>query len=121
MSLLDLTFKELEEAKFELYAGNPVIRSGAFDPVIADPSVVTPDESHDGKWYLLAHSLAGVRVFVSDDGISFGKGKRAIPRAMRADVKKIDGVYHIFYERLKPFLLGRKDFSAGRGSRIFMR
>lgn len=114
MSLLDLTFKELEEAKFELYAGNPVIRSGFFDPVIADPSVVTPDESHDGKWYLLAHSLVGVRVFSSDDGISFDKGKRVISRAMRADVKKIDGVYHIFYERLKPLLTRAKGLIGGK-------
>ena len=114
MNMLDLTFAELENAEFVLYEGNPVIRSRFFDPVIADPSVVTPDESHDGKWHLFAHSLAGVRLYTSDDGIVFDGGKRVLSRAMRADVKRMNGVYHIYYERLQPVLTRAKGLAGGK-------
>lgn len=112
--MLDITFSKLEEARFRLYEKNPVIRSKFYDPVVADPSVLTPDESPDGKWYLFAHSLRGVSVFVSDDGVNFGKGRLILSRAMRADAKKINGVYYIFYERLQPLLTRAKGLFGGK-------
>ena len=114
MNMLDITFGELAEARFRLYDGNPVIRSKFYDPVIADPSVITPDESPDGKWYLFAHSLKGISVFVSDDGVVFDKGRRVIPRAMRADAKKIGDLYYIFYERLQPLFARAKGLVGGK-------
>ena len=58
--MLDLTFEQLNNAQFELYEHNPVIRHGADSPIVADPSVLTPDLTPDGQWHLFAHTLFGV-------------------------------------------------------------
>lgn len=104
--MLDLTFEQLNNAKFELYEGNPVIRRFGVSPMIADPSVLTPDLTPDGKWRLYAHALWGVYEYLSDDGITFERGRKIVPRAMRPDMKKVGDVYYLFYERLQP-LFGR--------------
>lgn len=79
--MLDLTLKQIENASFVLYDKNPVIRSSFPDVVIADPSVLTPEFTPDGKWRLFAHSLKGVYMFASDDGVRFSSGKKnSFPR-----------------------------------------
>lgn len=99
---LNLSFDELNNAKFELYDGNPLIRPFGGSTIVADPSVVTPDLAPDGKWHLFAHTLFGVYDFVSDDGIAFPERRRILSRAMRPDIKKVGGVFYLFYERTQP-------------------
>ena len=58
--MLNLTFDEFNNAVFRLYEGNPVIKNPMPSLVIADPSVLTPEESHNGKWQLFCHTFFGI-------------------------------------------------------------
>lgn len=100
----DLTFEALYNADFRLYDGNPVLRSSALTRVVADPFVLTPDASPDGRWKLFAHTLTGIFIFDSADGISFGKGRKILSRAMRPCVLRAGDVYIVCYERVQPLL-----------------
>lgn len=100
--MLNITFEQLNNAQFELYERNPVITHGAGSPIVADPSVLTPDLTPDGKWHIFAHTLFGVYDFLSDDGIDFPVRRKILSRAMRPCAAFEGGVYYIFYERLQP-------------------
>ena len=95
----NLTFAEFCDLKFELYKGNPVIKNPFNSFVVADPSVLTPENSHDGKWHLFAHTFYGVYRYDSENGIDFRKVKRVVNRALRGNINYIDGKYYLFYER----------------------
>ena len=45
----NLTFNDILNAEFSLYENNPILKNPANSFVIADPSVLTPKESQDGK------------------------------------------------------------------------
>ena len=94
-----ITFDEFNRLSFSLYKKNPVIKNPANSFVVADPSLLTPDNSHDGKWHLFAHTFFGVYRYDSADGINFEKKGRILPRAMRPNINYIDGRYYLFYER----------------------
>lgn len=100
----NLSFKDINNANFRLYENNPVIHNPKSSFVIADPSVLTPDMSHDGKWHLFCHTFFGVYQYDSDDGISFKKAGKIVSRAMRPNINFINGRYYLFYERTKPVL-----------------
>jgi hypothetical protein len=84
----------------EPFAGNPVLESPVTEPFLADPSVVGPDESPDGRFHLFANGLTGIHEFVSDDGLAwevvrtglFGVG------AVRPYLLLADGTWHLYYE-----------------------
>lgn len=98
---MNLSFEDLRSADFVLYPSNPVIRRFGTSPVVADPSVLTPSLSPDGRWHLFAHTLSGIFEFISDDGISFGKGRKIVSRAMRPHILATQGKYILFFERLQ--------------------
>ena len=100
----NLSFADINNADFRLYKNNPVIHNPIFSNVAADPSVITPDISHDGKWHLFCHTMYGVYRYESSDGISFKNTGRIVNRAMRPDINIIDGRYYLFYERTKPLI-----------------
>lgn len=114
--MLDLTVEQFTNAEFRLYGGNPTVRRFGLSPLVADPSVLTPDVSPDGRWHMFAHTLFGVCEFLSDDGIRFGRGRKILPRAMRPDIKCVGGVYYLFYERVQP-LPAKAIAASGRGWR----
>ena len=66
-----ITFKEFEQLNFSLYNQNPVIKNPADSLVVADPSVITPDKSHDGRWHLFAHTFFGIYHYESADGTNY--------------------------------------------------
>ncbi len=101
----NLTFNDIVNADFSLYKDNPVLHNPLTSFVIADPSVLTPDESHDGKWHLFCHTFFGVYRYISDDGISFKKAQKIVSRAMRPNINRIDGKYYLFFERTRPVVL----------------
>ncbi len=103
--MIDITFDEFKNADFKLYEGNPIIKNPAESFVIADPSVLTPDEAHDGRWHLFCHTFFGVYHYESSDGISFTKKGRIVKRAMRPNINLKDGTYYLFYERTRPVIL----------------
>lgn len=97
--------KEFNEIEFSLYEKNPIIKKFGFGSIVADPSVLTPENSHDSKWHLFCHTFTGVFHFSSDDGINFIKEGKVISRAMRPDINYIDGVYYLYYERVQPMIV----------------
>ncbi len=101
----NLTFSQIEKAKFSLYKGNPIIRNPLTSFVVADPSVLTPNESHDKKWHLFCHTFFGIYRYESEDGINFENMGRITNRAMRPNINIINGRYYLFYERTKPVIL----------------
>ena len=98
----NITFEQFNSASFTLFENNPIIKNPHSSYVIADPSVMTPDVSHDGKWLLFCHTFFGVHHYISDDGISFNKVQKIAKRAMRPNINYIDGKYYLFYERTRP-------------------
>lgn len=100
----NITFEEFNNLEFKLYEKNPVIKNPLNSFVIADPSVLTPDISHDKRFHLFCHTFFGVYMYSGDDGIDFKKVKKITNRAMRPNINYIDGTYYLFYERTKPVI-----------------
>lgn len=102
--MIDISFNEFLNKDFRLYEGNPVIKRYGMSSIIADPSVISPDEGKDGKWHLFCHTIFGVYRFESGDGISFVNKGRVVKNAMRPDVKVIGGEYYLYFERVQPLI-----------------
>ena len=102
--MLNLTFNDFNNLEFKLYDKNPIIKNPLSSFVIADPSVITPDVSHDNRFHLFCHTFFGVYMYSSNDGISFKKVKKITNRAMRPDINYVDGTYYLFFERTKPVI-----------------
>lgn len=99
--MFNITFEEFNNIEFNLYKNNPIIKNPLNSFVIADPSLLTPDVSHDKKWHLFCHTFFGVYMYDSTDGINFEKQGRIVKRAMRPNINYIDGSYYLLYERTK--------------------
>lgn len=103
-AMLDLTFDKFCSAEFSMYENNPVIKNFGGSFTAADPTVLTPDCSHDGRWHLFCHTFFGVYHFSSENGVDFALERKIVPRAMRPNINYINGTYYLFYERTKPLL-----------------
>ena len=97
----NLTFEQFNNAEFKLFEGNPIIKNPLESFVIADPSVLTPDISHDGKWHLFCHTFFGVYRYESDNGVDFTNKGKIVNRAMRPNINYINGKYYLFFERTR--------------------
>lgn len=102
--MINLTFNDFNNLEFKLYDKNPIIKNPLSSFVIADPSVITPDVSHDNKFHLFCHTFFGVHMYSSDDGLSFKRVKKITNRAMRPNINYVDGIYYLFFERTKPVI-----------------
>lgn len=103
MDFSDISVNTVISAEFSLDSSSPVITP--FDsPIVADPSLLTPDNSPDGNWHIFFHTVIGVYHFVSPDGISFKKKARLVRNAMRPDINLIDGEYYLFFEKTRGLL-----------------
>ncbi|MFA6451540.1 MAG: glycosyl hydrolase family 43 [bacterium] len=86
------------------HPSNPLIEPPRPEWMIADPTVLMPSESPDGRWHLLANSVWGIHHHTSDDGISWQRGKRLFP-GIRSFIMKHEGRYFVFNETfIKPFV-----------------
>ena len=112
-TVTDISFEQFNKAGFQLFEKNPVIRRHGLSPIIADPSVVTPDMSHDGNWHMICHSIFSLEHYVSPDGYGWEYAGRVINRAMRGNINRIDGEYYIYYEHLQPFIRRMKGLFFG--------
>jgi len=108
--MYDFSFSDINNAEFKLFKQNPIIRNPKSSFVIADPSVLTPDETHNGKWQLFCHTFFGVYRYESSDGENFESKGRIVPRAMRPNINFIDGRYYLFYERTMPVIYNALTF-----------
>ena len=100
----NLTTKQILEAEFKVNSQSPVIKpfDGSF--IVADPSVLIPENSHDNKWHMFFHTNLGVYHFESRDGIHFEKIQKVVNRAMRPNINRIGNTYYLFYERTRSLL-----------------
>lgn len=94
-----LTINQILRAEFKVNENSPVLKpfDGTF--VVADPSLLTPNESHDNKWHMFLHTTIGVYHFISDDGVHFQKVKKILKNAMRPNINRIGDTYYLFYEK----------------------
>ncbi len=100
-----LKINQIINADFKVCKKSPVIKPWGGSIVVADPSLLTPDISHDGKWHMFFHTTFGIWHFRSNDGVSFEKVKKIANRAMRPNINYIDGKYYLFYERTRPLIM----------------
>lgn len=98
----NLTVNQIINADFEISQNNPILRPRGASFVVADPSLLTPDISHDGRWHMFFHTTFGICHAESVDGIRFGKPRKITGRAMRPNINCIDGKYYLFFERTRP-------------------
>lgn len=100
----NLTVEQIINADFKI-CGTPILKPFNGSIVVADPSMLTPDNSHDGKWHMFCHTTFGIHHFVSDDGIDFCHINKIANRAMRPNINRIGGRYYLFYERTSPLIM----------------
>ncbi len=100
-----LTVNQIIGADFKVNKASPVLKPFNGSIVVADPSLLTPDNSHDGKWHLFCHTTFGIHHFISDDGVDFKRANKIVNRAMRPNINYIDGKYYLFYERTRPLIM----------------
>ena len=97
------TRNDMAGISWRLYEGNPVIHPPALSPIVADPTVLVPEASPDGRWHLFAHAVHGMYHFRSGDGILWEKPRRVFRHAMRPFIFHEAGTYYLFYERYRKF------------------
>jgi hypothetical protein len=81
---------------------NPLISPTPPGLFIADPTVLLPEETPDGKWHLFANSIPPrIHEFVSSDGVSWSRIRTFARGGMRAYVRHFEGCFHLFYEQIR--------------------
>lgn len=97
----NLSVNQIINADFKI-SSRPILKPFHGSFVVADPSMLTPDNCHDGKWHMFFHTTFGIFHFISDDGIDFKKVQKVTNRAMRPNINYIGGKYYLFFERTRP-------------------
>lgn len=94
-----LTCAEITGQNAVLTPASPVIHHSGLSPVVADPSVLTPDMTKDGLWHLFCHDNLSLRHYVSEDGIRFGSFNRLAKAGMRPDISRVGDAYYLCFEQ----------------------
>lgn len=97
------TRKQLASISWRLHENNPLIAPPGLSTVIADPTVLSPEEAADGRWHLFAHSLAGLFQYRSADGLAWEKPRHLFRNAMRPFIFRDNDTFVLLYERYRPF------------------
>ncbi len=87
-----------EWSAFRDYPGNPLIEPRWPEWIIADPTVLTPGSTPDGRWHLFANGLGRIHHFTSADGFAWTRGSRALFGGMRPCVRRVGDRFLLFYE-----------------------
>ncbi len=88
---------------WNLHPENPLIQPPYRTPlpVIADPTFIQPHQAPDEQWHLFAHSMHGIHRYTSPDGIAWQMADTVVPKvSMRPYIRKFDGFYYLFYEKV---------------------
>ena len=101
--MIDLTIEQFRQLEFSVRE-KPILApfGGAF--VVADPSLLTPDQSPDRQWHMFFHTIFGVYHFKSSDGIDFHKVQKITSNAMRPNINKIGDTFYLFYEKTRSLI-----------------
>ena len=87
-----------EWSAFRDYPGNPLIEPHWPEWIIADPTVLSPEVTPDGRWHLFANGLRGIYHFTSADGLTWTRGSHALFGGMRPCVRRVGDRFLLFYE-----------------------
>ena len=94
-----MTTDDFVRLRWRVTHPDPVIRAPALSPVVADPTFLLPQETPDGRWHLIAHSIWGLHEHTSVDGIAWSAPRLIVRHGMRPFLVHDGGRYHLFYER----------------------
>ena len=95
---------DLDRFHWEDHPANPLIAPRWPDWLIADPTVLLPEETPDGLWHMFANSIPRVHHYTSPDGVAWKHRGVAVNGAIRPFVRQHEGEYYLFYERIySPF------------------
>lgn len=100
----DLTMRQLIEMDFQVNK-EPILAPFGASFVVADPSLLTPDQAIDGRFHMFFHATTGVYHFASDDGIHFEKIQKVLSNAMRPNINRIGDKYVLYFEKTRSLLL----------------
>ncbi|MBS1124537.1 MAG: hypothetical protein H6Q90_6765 [Deltaproteobacteria bacterium] len=81
--------------------GSPLIEPPANHSIIADPTVVTPEDSPDGRWHMFAHALTAIYHYTSDDGLAWTEVGH-LPftlGSLRPYIYKEGATYYLLFEQ----------------------
>ncbi len=82
------------------HSDNPLIEPVRPDWMIADPCVLTPEQTPDGQWHLFANAIIqGLQHYVSDDGLRWERIGKKLFTGIRPYVFRENGEYFLFYEK----------------------
>lgn len=100
--MLDLT-----NAQWVDYPGNPILEPPRPEWMIADPAVLTPEQTPDGLWHLMANSVGFINHYRSPDGLTWEKVNGRLFQGIRPFLYWENGTYYLLYERfLRPWRSG---------------
>lgn len=95
-----MKINDFKNPEFRLFQKEPLILPPKFTPLVADPTVLLPHESVDGKWHLWAHTFLGIMHYISDNGFRWDKYKKVAGSALRPFIFKEGNRFYLFYERM---------------------
>lgn len=81
---------------------NPIIGPRFPQWMIADPTVLLPDETPDGLWHLFANTIPPrIHHFTSRDGVRFRPISECCEGGMRPFVRRFEGLYYLYFEQIR--------------------
>ena len=91
-----MKIEDFKNLAFALVKDAPIISPPKFTPLLADPTVLLPNETPDKKWHLFAHTVFGIQHYVSENGIDWKKNKIVKRAAMRPFIYKEGNQFYLF-------------------------
>jgi len=76
---------------------NPLVEAPEKDDWVADPAVLMPSESPDGKWHMFC-SGRGIKHFISEDGIKWKFHCLALQEGYSPFIFKENDLFWLFYQ-----------------------
>lgn len=101
MSLHTLKIKDIISKVWRDHHVNPVIHPPFPDVLLADPIIITPQESPDKTWHLFAHGVFGLYHYTSPDGLAWSRRPMFVGWGhLRPFIYIEKGTYYLFYEKI---------------------
>jgi len=85
--------------EWEDYPKNPILEADKPGDWVADPTLVTPENSPDGLWHMFCCGGSGIKHYKSTDGISWNYQGLVDPEGYSPYVFVEDDSYYLFYHK----------------------
>ncbi len=103
---INVTLRQIENAEYKLYENNPILRPINLSTVVADPSLLTPEQAKDKCYHLFCHTIWGIDHYKGKDSLNFTRVGQVVSNAMRPNINIVDDTYYLYYEKT-PSLLSK--------------